>query len=34
MTLVRVPQATHWIIHEQPALIARQIDAFLSQTTT
>jgi pimeloyl-ACP methyl ester carboxylesterase len=34
LTLVRVPQATHWIIHEQPALIARQIDAFLSQTTT
>jgi pimeloyl-ACP methyl ester carboxylesterase len=37
MTLVRVPHATHWIIHEQPQLVARQIEAFLStpaQTTT
>ena len=34
MTLVRVPQASHWIIHEQPALVARQIEGFLAQTTT
>ncbi|HMC16078.1 MAG TPA: alpha/beta hydrolase [Albitalea sp.] len=33
MTLVRVPQATHWIIHEQPAFIADQIERFLDQTT-
>jgi len=34
MSLVRVANATHWIIHEQPGLIAREIDAFLAQTTT
>jgi pimeloyl-ACP methyl ester carboxylesterase len=34
LTLVRVPAASHWIIHEQPALVARTIDAFLAQTTT
>jgi pimeloyl-ACP methyl ester carboxylesterase len=34
LTLVRVPQATHWIIHEQPALVAGQIESFLAQTTT
>ena len=30
LTLVRVPNATHWIIHEQPALVARLIDEFLA----
>ena len=34
MTLVRVAHGTHWIIHEQPALVARHIDAFLSRTAT
>ena len=40
LTLVRVPRATHWVIHEQPALVARLIDEFLAakegaaQTTT
>ena len=29
MRLVRVPGATHWIVHEQPALIAAQIEAAL-----
>jgi pimeloyl-ACP methyl ester carboxylesterase len=29
MQLVRVPRATHWIIHERPAFIAAQIDAAL-----
>ncbi len=30
LTLVRVPQATHWIIHEQPQRVAREIDAFMT----
>jgi pimeloyl-ACP methyl ester carboxylesterase len=34
LTLERVPQATHWIIHEQPAFVAGRIDRFLDQTTT
>ncbi len=29
MRLVRVPDATHWIVHEQPALVAREIEAAL-----
>ena len=29
MRVVRVPDATHWIIHEQPALVAREIEAAL-----
>ncbi len=29
MRLVRVHGATHWIVHEQPALVAREIDATL-----
>lgn len=29
MRLVRVPGATHWIVHEQPALVAREIEAAL-----
>ena len=40
MTLVRIPQATHWVIHEQPARIAQEIESALAgdtaadQTTT
>jgi pimeloyl-ACP methyl ester carboxylesterase len=29
MTLSRVPQATHWIVHEQPARVAQEIEAAL-----
>lgn len=29
MTLVRVPDATHWIVHERPQLVAAQIEAAL-----
>ena len=36
MKLVRLPGASHWVIHEQPARVAAEIDAFLDgvQTTT
>ena len=36
MKLVRLPGASHWVIHEQPARVAAEIDAFLAeaQTTT
>lgn len=30
MRLVRVPGATHWIVHEQPALVAQEIDRALA----
>jgi epoxide hydrolase 4 len=30
MRLVRVPGATHWIVHERPALVAAEIDRFLA----
>ena len=30
MTLVRVPGATHWIVHERPAFVAAQIEAALA----
>ena len=30
MKLVRVPGASHWIVHEQPQRIAAEIDGFLS----
>lgn len=29
MRLVRVPDATHWIVHERPALVAREIETAL-----
>jgi len=32
MTLKRVNDATHWIVHEQPDLVARYLSEFLSQT--
>jgi len=40
MTLARIPKATHWVIHEQPARVAQEIEAALArdagagQTTT
>lgn len=30
LRIVRVPGATHWIVHEQPALVAREIEAALA----
>lgn len=33
LTLKTVPDATHWIIHEQPALVARLLGDYLSTTT-
>ena len=30
MRVVRVPDASHWIVHEQPALVAREIEASLA----
>ena len=30
MTLVTVPAATHWIVHEQPARVVAEIEAFLA----
>jgi pimeloyl-ACP methyl ester carboxylesterase len=30
LRIVRVPGATHWIVHEQPAPVAREIGAFLA----
>jgi epoxide hydrolase 4 len=30
MRLVRVPGASHWIVHEQPALVAAEIETFLT----
>jgi pimeloyl-ACP methyl ester carboxylesterase len=29
LQLVEVPDATHWIVHEQTELVAREIGAFL-----
>ena len=29
LQLQRIPRATHWVVHEQPALIASRIEAFL-----
>ncbi len=31
LKLVRVPQASHWIVHEQPVLVAREIEAFVGK---
>jgi pimeloyl-ACP methyl ester carboxylesterase len=28
--IVRVPGATHWIVHERPQLIVEQIGSFIS----
>jgi len=30
LTLRKVPNATHWIVHEQPALVAREIEDFMA----
>ena len=31
LTLERVPGASHWIVHEQPAHVAARLAAFLAQ---
>lgn len=31
LTLEKVPDASHWIVHEQPALVADRLAAFLAQ---
>jgi pimeloyl-ACP methyl ester carboxylesterase len=31
LTLERVPDASHWIVHEQPQRVARRLGAFLAQ---
>jgi epoxide hydrolase 4 len=31
LRLVRVPGATHWIVHERPQLIAREIERELAR---
>jgi len=31
LTLEKVPDATHWIVHERPALVAERLGAFLAQ---
>jgi len=31
LTLEKVPDASHWIVHEQPALVAARLGAFLRQ---
>ncbi len=31
MTLVRIPEATHWVVHEQPQRVAREIEAALAR---
>jgi epoxide hydrolase 4 len=33
LTLSRVPEASHWIVHEQPARVAREIEQALQTTT-
>jgi len=33
LVLVRVPDATHWIVHERPRFIAKQLDAALLEST-
>ena len=32
LTVRRIPDGTHWVIHEQPALVARHIREFLART--
>jgi pimeloyl-ACP methyl ester carboxylesterase len=32
LTLERVPDATHWIVHERPAFVAQRLAAFIART--
>jgi len=31
LEIKKVPNATHWIVHEQPQLVAREIEGFLQR---
>ena len=31
LTLERVPDATHWIVHERPRFVAQRLAAFLAR---
>jgi pimeloyl-ACP methyl ester carboxylesterase len=31
LTVTRVPGATHWIVHERPEFVAREIEAALAR---
>ena len=31
LTLVRIPGASHWVIHAQPALVTAHLQAFLAR---
>lgn len=31
LRIVRIPEGTHWVVHEQPARVHRAIDAFLAE---
>jgi pimeloyl-ACP methyl ester carboxylesterase len=32
LNITRVPGATHWVVHEQPAFVASEIESFLQRT--
>lgn len=34
LKLVRVPEASHWIVHEQPDLVCREMERFVSSGST
>jgi epoxide hydrolase 4 len=31
LTVEKVPDASHWLVHEQPALVAKRLGAFFAQ---
>jgi pimeloyl-ACP methyl ester carboxylesterase len=31
LTIARVPDGTHWVVHEQPELITREIRSFMAR---
>jgi pimeloyl-ACP methyl ester carboxylesterase len=31
LTVEKVPDASHWLVHEQPALVAQRLGAFFAQ---
>jgi len=33
LTLQRIPDGTHWVVHEHPALVNRHIREFLEKST-
>ena len=34
LKVVRVPDASHWIVHEKPDLVCREIESFASGKST